>query len=282
MKKILSCLTILLMAPSVLADPEKETRETYDKLLVEYTEARKALAEIPRPQRNDANFRKKLGLWSDANQRCTDAAQKLFPVLAEVATSARAEDYEIIKFELKQIHGDLFVDRTQAGHDALSFFAKSIVPLLRDKKLAPERATLFADLTKPDQWVREYDKMMERGQLCEPVGWDIQDAYALALGRAGKFKEARRESDLLLKKVNLIITKGRLPGVGTYHHGVVRQKKSLQREFMCHRALIEALAGDAAKARAKLKEAHAIEEPDAEIKKSQMVLEKTISSLLNE
>ena len=274
---------VLLAALPALAEPEDARLLESDKLWKEYSESREALAAIPRPQLGEPDFRKKLSVWSDAETRNREAARKLFPVLAGMAADVQEEaDYELMEVELRQIQQDLTGSPTQASLNNSKYFAEVILPLVRDKKLAPTRASLFADLTKPGEWIRESDKIAERGQIAEPVGWGVQDTHALALARAGKFDAARKDSDLLLKKITITLEKGRLPKLTMTHNGRSRTKPSLHREFLLHRALIEALAGDAKAAEERLAMAKKIEEPDADILKTHLALEKNIAKITSE
>ena len=84
---------------------------------------------------------------------------------------------------------------------------------------------------------------MSAGRPTEPLGWDVQAVYALALARAGRFAEATRENDLLLTKVATNLKKGRLPNLPLFFMGAQRSQKSLQQQLTLHKAFILRLEG---------------------------------------
>lgn len=243
-----------------------------DELRAEYTAARQAYEAIKKPKLGEKDFQQELGVWAKTNSRHRKAARALTRSLVPMVSELPPAEFQPVEAELRQIHSDIVVASTQSGHDSLQFFAELILPEVRDKQPAADRVALFVELTQPDNWIREIDRLIKKDVISEPTGWGIQDVHALALARAGKFDSARKESDLLLKKVNAT-----LPGkFETNHFGRVRTKESLYREFLMHRALIEALSGENKAAEKRLAQAKAIKEADTDIQKIQTPLEKAI------
>ncbi len=270
----------LLASRPVVAESRGDNQLKTDELRKEYAAACGALDKIERPQIGAGGFPEKLAVWSKAFQRKRDAAQALLPPLVQLTSElpADAEEFPKVRAELLEIHQEMTGQANQASLDQLSFFADTIFPHLLERNLGVDRARLFVKLTTPDQLVRVNDRAATSGAPTESHNWNVQDAHALSLMRAGKLKAARKESDLLLKKVCVNLNKGNPLAVGgvNYRDGV-RSDESLRREYLLHRALIEAVAGESEAAKAKLAESMAIEEDDA-IKRSQTRVVQEIES----
>jgi len=101
----------------------------------------------------------------------------------------------------------------------------------------------IVELTVPYLAIRVNDKMAEAGRPTEPLGWDVQSAHALALARAGKTKEALKENETLMKKIDVNVRKGRLPDPKSEFLGTLRSQKSLLKQALLQKALILAIAG---------------------------------------
>ena len=86
-------------------------------------------------------------------------------------------------------------------------------PLLSNDKLTPQRAAFLVEMTRPHLGVRINDTIAQLGIPPEPLDLNIQDAYSLALLRAGRVDDARRENGLLLKKVTLNLRRSRVPNM---------------------------------------------------------------------
>jgi hypothetical protein len=84
-----------------------------------------------------------------------------------------------------------------------TFLARALWPLLADDEPTPEQAAFMVELTKPQMGVRMNDRRARRGKPTEPLGWDVQATYALALIRSGKDKQARDEITILHDKVTI-------------------------------------------------------------------------------
>ena len=116
------------------------------------------------------------------------------------------------------------------------------------------------------------------GIPAEPQQWSIQADYSMAQLRAGNTYTARKENEKLLKK-STKLSEGKGRGLNYRIEGNVRTYKSLNREFIIHRALIEAHAKKHQEAKEFLSKALKINEVD-EIKKSQSFIIGEIESLI--
>ena len=96
--------------------------------------------------------------------------------------------------------------------------------------------------------------------------------------RAGNIYTARKENEKLLKKSSKL-SEGKGRGLNYRIEGNVRTYKSLNREFLIHRALIEAHAKMHQEAKEFLSKALEMHEVD-EIKKSQSFIIREIESLI--
>jgi len=114
------------------------------------------------------------------------------------------------------------------------------------------------------------------GITVKPSKWNIQADYSIAQLRAGNIYTARKENEKLLKK-STKLSKER--GLNYRTERNVRTYKSLNREFIIHRALIEAHAKKQQEAKEFLSKALQIHEVD-EIKKSQSFIIREIESLI--
>ena len=84
-----------------------------------------------------------------------------------------------------------------------SFLARALWPLLTEGKPTPKQATFMAQLIKPKKGINFYDLLSRLGQPTEPLGWDVQVTYALALIRSGNDKQAQKNINLLHRKVSI-------------------------------------------------------------------------------
>jgi hypothetical protein len=99
----------------------------------------------------------------------------------------------------------------------------------------------LAKLLKPTGRIKFEDRMRFIGITVEPSKWNIQADYSIAQLRAGNTYTARKENEKLLKK-STKLSEGKGGGLNYRMEGNVRTYKSLNREFLIHRALIEAHA----------------------------------------
>ena len=84
-----------------------------------------------------------------------------------------------------------------------SFLARTLWPLLSESKPTSSQANFMAQLIKPQKGIHFYDLLSRLGQPTEPLGWDVQVAYALALIRSGNDKQAQKHINLLHRKVSI-------------------------------------------------------------------------------
>ena len=84
-----------------------------------------------------------------------------------------------------------------------SFLARVIWPRIADDGIIPAQAAFMAELIEPQMSIRMNDKAAIRGDKTEPIGWDVQAAYALALIRSGNYKQAHNEINILTVKVGI-------------------------------------------------------------------------------
>lgn len=105
-----------------------------------------------------------------------------------------------IKTVLKDTAGNRFTERY---HQEKSFLARTLWPLLSESKPTSSQANFMAQLIKPQKGIHLYDWLSRLGKPTEPLGWDVQMTYALALIRSGNDKQARRHINLLHQKVSI-------------------------------------------------------------------------------
>ncbi|MFK7735358.1 MAG: serine/threonine-protein kinase [Pirellulaceae bacterium] len=116
------------------------------------------------------------------------------------------------------------------------------------KPLPAAIAKTLADLTQPYAAIRVSDRLAQQGRPTEPVGWDVQAAYALALARAGETEKALKENQQLLAKIEVNIRFGQLPDLRLEFHGTKRSPKSLLKQTLLQKSVILAVAGRTAEA----------------------------------
>lgn len=135
-----------------------------------------------------------------------ESAQKLISGLLNhwMALPDGSAELPAVHKEIKAVFKDL------AGHPltekynlAKSFIASTTWPLLADEEPTPAQAAFMVELTKPQMGVRMNDRSARSGKPTEPLGWDVQAAYALALIRSGNDKQAHDEITILHDKVSI-------------------------------------------------------------------------------
>lgn len=280
-RSILPCM-LCLVAISPVTRAEEQAR-TLEQLRHGYEQARDAAAKIEQPKRGSDGFRDNLKVWSEARRKRREAAHALVPVLLEHWTTLQDDSNETAATgkEIKAVYVDIAgKPLTQANSNARSFFADAVWPLLANNKLSQGQAELLVELTEPHLGVRMNDKIAQLGKPTEPLDWDLQDAHSLALLRAGRFDDARRESELLLKKITINRERGLVPNVKVEYRGGERTQQSLRREYLLHLALIEAVGGDKDKAKELLTEVAGIQEAE-EITKQQEPCVREIESRIS-
>jgi tetratricopeptide (TPR) repeat protein len=167
---------------------------------------------------------------------------------------------------------------TESYHNQLSLISNACYPELIKGRILPKKASFLAKLLKPTGSIKFEDRMRFIGITVEPQKWNIQADYSIAQLRAGNTYTARKENEKLLKK-STKLSEGRGGGLNYRMEGNVRTYKSLNREFLIHRALIEAHAKKHQEAKEFLSKALKIHEVD-EIKKSQSFIIREIESLI--
>ena len=167
---------------------------------------------------------------------------------------------------------------TESYHNQLSLISNACYPELIKGRILPKKASFLAKLLKPTGRIKFEDRMRFIGIPVEASKWNIQADYSIAQLRAGNTYTARKENEKLLKK-STKLSEGRGGGLNYRMEGNVRTYKSLNREFLIHRALIEAHAKKHQEAKEFLSKALKIHEVD-EIKKSQSFIIREIESLI--
>jgi len=165
---------------------------------------------------------------------------------------------------------------TESYHNQLSLISNACHPELIKGRILPKKASFLAKLLKPTGRIKFEDRMRFIGITVKPSKWNIQADYSIAQLRAGNIYTARKENEKLLKK-STKLSKER--GLNYRTERNVRTYKSLNREFIIHRALIEAHAKKHQEAKEFLSKALQIHEVD-EIKKSQSFIIREIESLI--
>jgi len=182
-----------------------------------------------------------------------------------------------VKEELIAQHPDNCKKKlTESYHNQLSLISNACHPELIKGRILPKKASFLAKLLKPTGRIKFEDRMRFIGITVKPSKWNIQADYSIAQLRAGNIYTARKENEKLLKK-STKLSKGR--GLNYRTERNVRTYKSLNREFIIHRALIEAHAKKHQEAKEFLSKALKINEVD-EIKKSQSFIIGEIESLI--
>ena len=167
---------------------------------------------------------------------------------------------------------------TESYHNQLSLISNACHPELIKGRILPKKASFLAKLLKPTGRIKFEDRMRFIGITVEPSKWNIQADYSIAQLRTGNIYNARKENEKLLKK-STKLSEGQGRGLNYRIEGNVRTYKSLNREFIIHRALIEAHAKKHQEAKEFLSKALEIHELD-EIKKRQSVIIREIESMI--
>lgn len=263
------CLMVMLTVISAtIADAQQRNAPTGDlkELRAMYAQAVADAATVPRPKAGDSEFGKKLSAWSKANSERTHVVHELVPALFEAWKTLPddSKDCAVLEKEIRTVHKNfLKPSESEKNHKASQFFAGIIWKFVEVPGLSKERATFLAALTIPHAGVRRNDNLASQGRPTEPYGWDIQMTHTMVLLRAGKIDDARKENTALLTKLNVNLSRGRLPNLNVNFRGGKRSQASLKRECLLQRSLIEATASVADAAKSFLKEANEIEETES-------------------
>lgn len=217
--------------------------------------------------------------WSTAHRQAKDSLVEYLARLtaAYVHLPENHPSFPKVKEELIAQHPENSKKKlTESYHNQLSLISNACYPELIKGRILPKKASFLAKLLKPTGRIKFEDRMRFIGITVEPQQWSIQADYSIAQVRAGNIYTARKENEKLLKK-STKLSKGR--GLNYRIEGNVRTYKSLNREFLIHRALIEAHAKKHQAAKEFLSKALEIHEVD-EIKKNQSFIIGEIESLI--
>jgi len=242
---------------------ENGSSPSLDELRKAYKEAVARAANIPRPKFGTPGFKDKLSAWAKVQRQRTTAVHRFAGALLKTwkALPDDSRDLPTIEKEIKAIYQEeTKPPLTEKSHKETQFFAGIIWKFVVPPVLSQKRALFLTSLTAPHRGIRANDRRANLNLPTEPWGWDIQDTYSIALLRAGRLKEARKENELLLKKLTVNLKRGRLPNVKVNFRGGKRTQMSLKREFLLHRSLIEVTAGEVRTAKAFLEAASTIDE----------------------
>jgi len=189
-RSALACL--LCVAAFQLPARANEQKEKLQQLSDQYQAARKIVAETPE--------------WDlEASRNAREAAHALLPEMLDfwMALPDGSEEQAKTGEGIKLICRDLASPtRTERENIERSFIARTVWPLLADEKVTQKQAAFLAELSEPQFSIRVNDKFARRGMGTEPLGWDVQAAYALALIRSGNPEQARDEITILHNKVS--------------------------------------------------------------------------------
>ena len=219
--------------------------------------------------------------WSTAHRQAKDSLVEYLDRLtaAYVHLPENHDSFEKVKEELIAQHPEHNKKKlTESYHNQLSLISNACHPELIKGRILPKKASFLAKLLKPTGSIKFEDRMRFIGITVEPRKWNIQADYSIAQLRAGNIYTARKENEKLLKKSRKL-SEGKGLGLNYRMEGNVRTYKSLNREFLIHRALIEAHAKKHQEAKEFLSNALEILEVD-EIKKSQSFIIREIESLI--
>jgi hypothetical protein len=217
--------------------------------------------------------------WSTAHRQAKDSLVEYLARLtaAYVHLPENHPLFQKVKEELTAQHPENSKKKlTESYHNQLSVISNACHPELIKGRILPKKASFLAKLLKPTGRIKFEDRMRFIGITVEPQQWSVQADYSIAQLRAVNIYTARKENEKLLKK-STKLSKGR--GLNYRIEGNVRSYKSLNREFLIHRALIEAHAKKHQVAKEFLSKALEIHEVD-EIKKNQSFIIREIESLI--
>jgi hypothetical protein len=187
---ILACvLCVVAFSQSAQAEAQAETME---QLRQRYQQAR-------------ATFVKTKD-YGKAYRESTESAHKLIAALLKhwTALPEGSAEVPVVCQEIRTVYKDTAGSPlTERYNSEKSFLARAVWPLLAEDEPTREQAAFMVELTNPQMGVRINDKKARLGKPTEPLGWDVQAAYALALIRSGNDEQARNEITMLHDKVSI-------------------------------------------------------------------------------
>ena len=267
---------------NVAAAPSKELTKLRD-------EYRKLPPDAEPPKFNAANFSAKLDDWHAAHTKRQTVGRKYEAELLRLwfALPEDSEQFRSVTNELQTLTRQLQGKPNTGHHHAETSFLANAVHLKLIEGVSVGKAKVLVELTKPHLAIRVNDRLTEKGTPTEPYGWGIQSTHALALARAGKLEMALAESAMLIKKIETTYRTAKNPKAAEFysqgkieHFGSERSAQSLHREFLLHRSLIQALAGDVVAASTTGSSVGAIEEPDEQISEKQLAIIEAIGTAM--
>lgn len=217
--------------------------------------------------------------WLSAHQHSEDCMEEYLSKLvsAYVKLTESHPSFQNVKSELLSQHPKYNKNKhTESYKNQLSLLANTFHNELIKDRVSRKKASFLANLIKPTGSIKFEDRMRLIGITVEPQSWIIQAAYSLAQLRAGNISTARKENVKLLRKSEKLSQKGH--GINYRKEGDVRTYKSVYREYLLHRALIESHAKEKGLAKKYLTRSLKIEE-DEEIKSEQNLIIREINSL---
>lgn len=187
-----------------------------------------------------------IGNWNPGNSALLQQMSKILDEWKGLPEDSKNAEAFVQK--INSLHDKLMKahkPNTENSRKTLVRLAMLTWPHLADS-IPKHMARTLAELTKPDAAVRVSDRLAAAGRPTEPVGWDVQATHALALARAGKIEESLRENGALIKKIEVNLQKGRLPGLQLEFLGKTRSQKSLLQQSLLQKAIILGMAGKTA------------------------------------
>ena len=219
--------------------------------------------------------------WSTVHRQAKDSLGEYLSKLssAYINLPESHHSFQNVKSELLFQHPKYNKNKlTESYKNHLTLLANTFHNELIKENILPQKASFLANLIKPTGSIKLEDRMSLIGITVEPQSWIIQAAHSLAQLRAGNISTARKENEKLLRKSEKLSKKGN--GINYRKEGDVRTYRSLYREYLIHRALIESHAKQKVLAKKYLTRALQIEE-DKEIKSEQNLIIREINSLSN-
>jgi hypothetical protein len=264
----------------------KSIREQYTakkdelmKINQKHEEKEKNEGSIPKQQRL-VNSQKRAEKWYPIFRETNELYEKYLFKLVDVFVKLSETDpktKEIKEEILNQHPNKTKKNLTEAYGQQLSLLANASHPHLSVHGIKKEKAAFIAKLLKPKGSTRFEDIMHLIGITTEAQNWNIQADYSLAHLRAGNIAIARKENAKLLRKSERLSQKRSSLNYSKENH--IRSCLSLHREFLLHRALIEALANQSEQAHHYLRKALKIKEGN-QVQKEQESLVDEIKMLI--
>ena len=282
---VICSLCIFRLATPSIAEKNQTSEQllaTLDSLRFNYTKASNFLNENEKMRKDaakkDADLPRNVRIQNQQKRRSESGWLELFQnkkktydqyltclVHTFVSLSSTNRRFEEIKKELNQQHPDNCKHSlTESWTTQHRLLAQKLYPHLVNPGIGKKKAAFFAKLTKPGGGTRFEDFLHFIKIGIEPLNWEGQNVYSLAVLRAGENSTARSENKNLIRKATKY---SRLDEPENQFN--LRTRKKL-RAYKLHRALIEAIDGKKKEATKYLSEAMDIaptHSPSNELKK---------------